>query len=98
MDETGKILLRAAKLIEQRGWTQGTYEDGDGCLCVLGAIVVAELGGRTPKDWEAATMDASAVYRLEDTVQRHANAWNDKRGRTAEEVIDALIAAAYWEQ
>lgn len=36
-----EVLNGAADLIDERGLATGTYEDDEGCLCVLGAIAVA---------------------------------------------------------
>lgn len=36
-----KLLMKAAKLIEQRGWSQSEYETTKGCLCMMGAIRAA---------------------------------------------------------
>jgi hypothetical protein len=102
MDNTSKILLRAAELIAAGGWAQGAYERSDGRLCALGAInYVATGDSARPRD----TQDvAAARNRLLVTLGKQPSVsispltlWNDARRRTAEEVIDTLIAAAYWE-
>lgn len=35
------LFLDAIKVIENRGWTQGTYADENGCVCLIGACTVA---------------------------------------------------------
>jgi hypothetical protein len=44
----GALLTRAADILDQRGWFQGSYFNDTGCVCVLGAIhaAVAEAAGQ----------------------------------------------------
>ena len=65
----------AADAIDRYGWTQHEMQDDDGSLCLVGAL---RHCSPQPGDW----LIARAVYRR----QRHAEAWNDEKGRTAEEV------------
>ena len=79
-----RVLLRAAKIV-RRGWCQGVYREG-GNYCVLGAIDAAA------RNYDLAD---AACLRLEALIGTHAfGTWNDQRGRTAEEVAQALEAAA----
>jgi hypothetical protein len=89
MDTTSKILLRAAELIAERGWAQGSLRADDESMCALVAIANAD---------ETGTQRYAAYGVLLKLLPdgRVAN-WNDAPERTAEEVIDTLIAAAYWE-
>lgn len=41
---TADVLRRAKAVLIERGWTVGDNEDGDGCVCAEGALIVA-LGG-----------------------------------------------------
>lgn len=92
---TAKILRRAAKLLETKGWTRGAYartSSGRFCepncreavrFCAIGAIERA--GGGTVGPAYAALRRA-----IEGTVAH----WNDTKGRTKRQVIAALLKAA----
>lgn len=43
-----QLLTRAADILDERGWFQGSYFNDSGCVCVLGAIhaAVAEAAGQ----------------------------------------------------
>ena len=90
-------LRAAAEVLERGGWTQGRYYRPEtGCRCAIGAIV-AVLGGH---DTEFTIPDeAQPRWRaVEGALEAHLNhfidIWNDEPGRTADEVIAALRAAA----
>lgn len=79
------VLLAAARLIERRGWCQGTYERR-GRLCVLGALSAA--GGGRPVYYRA-------TERLSKTIgELYLATWNDRPGMTRTAVIAALRKAA----
>jgi hypothetical protein len=103
--ETSEVLNRAADLIQERGWGQGSDTwtvAGDG-LCIEGAIAaVAEIPtmvcGRIVAPSRPA-LEACPAYRAvaEHLAERHHDSlwrWNDHRTRTADEVIEVLRAAA----
>jgi hypothetical protein len=79
-----EILLKAADLLAERGWTQGVLEDYEGRMCAAGAVYNV-------------TCNSSAALEL---LQAHIGfsdniaAWNDAPGRTAEDVILAMKRAA----
>lgn len=87
-------LRAAAEVLRRDGWTQGDLVDKDGCRCVLGAIDRAA--------WERLderSVDDDLVQEMWTAVAKiiGTNAivkWNDDPGRTADEVIAALEAAA----
>lgn len=81
-----KLLLDAADCIEKYGWCQGHAQDDKGRVCVLGAMV---YGAASYEDWQRAI----------DKIIRQTNvleiaSWNDAPGRTMEEVVSMLRAAA----
>lgn len=105
---TKEILLAAAEYIEKHGWQQYQYggryrhgyfldgqyrhehfaATGDGPACLAGAI--GSVTGKPPN------LDGD-VLRAVDTViggRFIVSHWNDAPGRTKEEVIAALRAAA----
>lgn len=78
------ILRAAAQELRDHGWCQHEGEDEKGRHCALGAIgVVAGLG-----QYETATV--LRIY----LKTPYIGDWNDTPGRTQEEVIAALEAAA----
>lgn len=91
-EETARDLENAATLLREMGWCQGSMTNGAGCHCAMGALAVICEGEWTPR-WDEAR---EALYR--QFGGRHAIPslveWNDTPGRTAEEVISALEAAA----
>lgn len=103
---TSDVLYKAADLIDFDGWHQGGYapdqtEDGTSMeglpACALGALYKA--AGK-PLVWSTSVAcwvghgDLAAIDVLAGHVGSYVPYWNDKNGRTAEEVIEALRAAA----
>jgi len=79
--------LKAADTMIERGWCQGRFVDDDARVCLVGALFQALPRRRYEK-----TLDI-----VIEMFNGEPAKWNDKPGRTEEEVVDALIAAAYWE-
>jgi hypothetical protein len=84
-------LRAAADLLATNGWIQGTPEDDQGRHCMAGALY--------------AVTDAEGVYlAASQAVREHLNdldatswglvSWNDRAGRTAEQVIAVLRETA----
>lgn len=98
--QTAADLRAAAKLLVEKGWTQGYYaHDAAGndteantkdavCFCALGALARVR-GVSFPSD-----VDPMALALCRVIGTRDVDSWNDAPGRTAEEVIAALLAAA----
>ncbi len=85
LDESGKLLLKAADLIEQRGWTQGEMDSPKG-VCVLGALGWGR--GHNP----ARTV---AIIRFQEAIGGcSVMLWNDENGRTQSEVVAKLREVA----
>lgn len=97
MSEVTAVLKRAKQIIEEDGWTQGTYGDNDGPVCALGAIRRAIYGqtyvpGFTERERESnlyrsigiriAEIIGDPNYPFDGLVQ-----FNDTHGRTKEEVL-----------
>lgn len=97
--ELALVFRNAAKVIQARGHAKDCYQQEDGAVCTVGALVVAL--GMDPDDYEGQCLPA--VQFLEprlwsksgspDPVERIAD-WNDEMGRTAGEVVGALLSAA----
>ena len=94
------VLRHAARIIEERGWSQGFYEDGEGGVCALGATYLASA---LPEDtWGDAETEAERVLARSlppsPSGMRAVPFFNDAEGRAADEVTAALRAAAdAWE-
>jgi hypothetical protein len=88
-----EILSKAADLIEPEGkWCQGSYSNGFGGLCALGAIGEVEgciVAGRD--------FDKSVRFLLDviDHEKRSVAIWNDAPERTQAEVVSAIRKAAH---
>ncbi len=83
--ETARILREAADLLETNGWCQGAFAIGKR-RCATGAINAVVASGE----------EALRAHRV---VSRYVGAplvstWNDHPGRTSQEVMAALRAAA----
>ena len=78
--EYGTILNAAADLIEQRGWCQYQFTRGEQ-LCLVGAIAKAMEG--------APHASVMAYFQKRQRIMNAVH-WNDRTGRTKEQVIAAL--------
>lgn len=95
---TAEILVRAAELLGEKGWCQGTPRNAQGEMCARGAICAAthELAGDDPISWAWWNADS----RLRDYVNKETGLhmdvpdWNDMPERTAEDVILMMKRAA----
>lgn len=87
MTEATKVLRDAADLLERVGWCQGYLED-NGKVCMVGALRAAGMLrlGRGPY--------RELVARVSQQIG-HCSwlQWNDRPGRTKEEVIAKLRSA-----
>lgn len=104
-----EVLRKAKALIEERGWCQGDFTNEAGCFCMLGACYAAlgstfnlrvELDdddGSVVARFFEPSMDSfpSDVTRplLAAVEAYYVHDWNDTRGRTKKEVLDAFDRA-----
>lgn len=84
--QVAQDLRAAAEVLERDGWTQDESISDSGQHCAIGAIVEA-----VDKDM---SRENPAYYTFRDYLGQSVSRWNDRKGRTADEVIDALRAAA----
>ena len=96
LDEASKILLKAASLIEERGWCQHALETHEGRMCANGAVWIAagrpvSKDGVPPPEWHLTYR--AARTRLWSSVG-HVHDWNDAKDRTQAEVVAKLRAVA----
>ena len=100
---TSEVLDLAADKVQEHGWRQGDgWEDRGAGLCLEGGIAAA-VGGLYYTDGQmAGYLNTSALTRCPayKAVQGYRETdrdlwlWNDVRGRTQEDVIAVLRAAA----
>ena len=83
-----ETLLKAADLLETKGWLQHSFTNLHGCLCTLGALNVAA----------GLTADACEPNEAEDIFAEFVGGftatWNDAPDQTAENVIKTMRECA----
>lgn len=98
--EVATVLDDSADLIERDGWTQGAFEDIDGCRCALGAIGAATKCHPTfsPSHAFNAARDALAAAigpNVHETERQAAVVnWNDDMDRTVQQVTATMRQTA----
>jgi hypothetical protein len=93
MAEPDPVLFRAAELVRERGFCQGPWRAG-GPLCAAGAVGMAATDlGFSRAEMEAVVLRFARV--LGGSAAYDVHSWNDARGRSAGEVVDALERAAF---
>lgn len=92
-----EYFLAAKKRLETHGWTKNIEEDARGRCCLVGAL--KKIGPRFGVDAEFSREVMWSALEAVDPDQQHSimriGYWNDKPGRTKEEVLAALELAAY---
>jgi hypothetical protein len=93
-----EILIKAADIIDTKGWTQGMHaRDLEGnavsyfsesatCFCISGALRLV-----TKED----ARYIEACWALRDLLDTNPVLFNDQPGRTKEEVIQVLLEVAH---
>ncbi len=100
LDNTGKRLLAAADLLEEKGWCR-LYLFNKEKQCALGAIY------RTcskPEGYDSSETH-NIIMRLDSYLRKKIglkfitiSIWNDVKGRTKKQVIQAFREAAYYKE
>lgn len=86
------LMLKAAGILEDRGWCQNDYRVGER-LCLLGALKVA--AGVPPEDGHYHDAVGVACLQLSSSIGHWCvHGWNDELGRTQDEVVAKLRAVA----
>lgn len=99
-EELTTLFERAIELLQDHGWVQGSYYMPGAGFCLLGALQYA-LTGRLPLQYSALGISSSTTLNAarmvlgeliyQDTVgtnpTRDIPSWNDRHGRTKEDVI-----------
>ncbi len=99
---TCEIRVKAAEIIETRGWIQRHYfagpDESCGGVCLLGALNLAASGGKSPlPNYDNGEIDrvddalvAMGFYTHRTRTGIGAHAWNDNLERTQAEVLARL--------
>lgn len=89
-ERLAELAFETATYIESHGWTQGEYQDRHGRVCAMGALsrVLREAHEPGNRAYEALTAEATR------TVGYSIPHWNDRLGRTADDVIDMWLEVA----
>ena len=94
MDNVGRVLDRAADIIEENGWCQGELArtlDGEGCFpndpraasfCIEGAVKLASDGD--------GMLQFNAFHRMKRALSESPADWNDRASMTKGRVIRNL--------
>ena len=92
-----KLLLDAADYIEKHGWDQGQYFGEERRACMVGAMIAAADPKRTLRVESVERKIRPAINYMLDRLGESPIDWNDRDGRTKQEVMQALRdgAAAY---
>ncbi len=90
MSDVADVLNRAADHIEGYGWTKGTFEDGDGHVCLIGALDKATDIVHVPT-W---VMFEAAEALRDEIGDTSLIRWNDAEERTEAEVLALLRKVA----
>jgi hypothetical protein len=91
-DRIAGVMLGAADYIERHGWCQGASTI-DSRVCAAWAMTIAADYDYTTSEHAGRRLMRSLG--IGGTVNRTVPAWNDKIGRTREEVVEALRSAAF---
>ena len=101
-----QILRKAIDILDTNGWTTGNYASDSGQYCAVGALTAA-AGGEVPapgdQGWheDIQNMENSTlVIAIQDTLRSRGAIdkwdflpdWNDRTGRTKEEVIELFTS------
>ena len=98
----GRLVRRAAQILDDRDWIQGDVGNGERGMCVRGAIVFAAYGSAVKGNFltHEAEMEFSrwlvAVGQIKGTRSAaladfsSVPGWNDATGRTKEEVVQYM--------
>lgn len=95
-EQTSRHLDHARQLIQQHGWTQGTWGSPELGYCIRGALsaVMRSDSGANQNTRSACVDSIELVLRAMSGGYQEVAGWNDAPGRTAGEVVAVLRQAA----
>jgi len=84
-----EIVMKSIQTLQERGWCQGGLDNDRGQVCLMGAVVKTVQNTKAYHDiWDDFWMDFNNWVIAKCGV--NPVFWNDKPGRTKEEVIALL--------
>jgi hypothetical protein len=102
----GRLVRRAAQILEDRNWIQGDVGNGQRGMCARGAICFAVSGNTNFVSVPDVTYQAEVRFShwlvrtgaMRDVIAEYAlhdnitivPSWNDAKGRTKEEVVQYM--------
>lgn len=81
--QAAESLAKARELLKAKGWTKGAYTNWRGQYCLVGAI--NKVNGPGQEEAKRLVRNCIGMMEIEN--------WNDRGGRTFEEVEAVLLAA-----
>lgn len=84
--QVADVLDKARQRLVEKGWCQGTEENGSGECCALGAIIRSTRSPDLELDARIALRELTEGYGIES--------WNDHPERTKAQVLGAFKRAA----
>lgn len=89
-----KRLKRTRKLLQEKGWVQGVFENGEGAHCIIGAIgEVTKADSSALREAVKEALCAVVRPRSKEGCGDKLMNWNDASRRKKADVINALTAA-----
>jgi hypothetical protein len=89
---TADVLRKAKQVLIERGWTQGRYENKNGCVCAVGAINVVVHGAAANFNGSVPGFYARGALR-EANGDRPVTDLNDHVWQTEDDVLAAFDRA-----
>jgi hypothetical protein len=90
------LARKAAEYIKEHGWHQCDYGEPGGPVCLLGALNVVEMGRADPYNGEGPLTSAVGRELASHVLGRVSGlaGWNDRPGRTQQDVTGLLLKYA----
>jgi hypothetical protein len=88
LDDVSQHLLRAADYIEKHGWCQHQLRDPKGRVCLFGAMFETDVNIDK-------LLSMESFHRIGKHLNETPHMWNDKIGRTKDEVVCKLREIAF---
>lgn len=95
MRDVNELLLSAADIVSERGLAKRVFEDSDGSVCCMAALMAAAGDPRYVRP--SYPLVSGAVNKLSWHLQVQSSiiGWNDRPETTKEDVVLALKRAAH---
>lgn len=91
-----QVILDMIKVLEKRGWCQHRIKNSRGNICLAGALLATQqrlspsMSFITAVSFITALPAGDAWERIGNKCTMAPQVWNDRKGRTKEQVIDML--------